>query len=124
MRERALDKYRREHPHGVAAGARALAGSLKGNKNVYRANSLGRTTSAAAVLPVREESERRKMALVLRGWREGGGGTDNRMNFEWSITPHIRTRAPPRGALVGVEKPPSILLENGKYFSAYTSQRI
>lgn len=26
-------------------------------------------------------------------WKFGGGGTDNQMNFEWSITPRIRTLA-------------------------------
>lgn len=63
MRERALDKYRREHPRGAArlrGQEHALAGSLKGNKNVYRANSLGQTTSAAG--SAGEERERRKMA--------------------------------------------------------------
>lgn len=39
------------------------------------------------------------MAPVLRGG--GGGGTDNRMNFEWSITPRIRTRMHPRMASAG-----------------------
>lgn len=33
----------------------------------------------------------------------GGGGTDNQMNFEWSITPRIRTRAPSQQASTGVK---------------------
>lgn len=74
--------------------------------------------------PRRRREKKENDGKWSRCWREGGGGggTDNRMNFEWSITPRIRTRAPPLRAPAGVEELPPVLLENGKYFSAYTSR--
>lgn len=63
------------------------------------------------------------MAPVLRGWRAGGQGRTTEWILSGVLLRILGPARPPR-APAGVEEPPSVLLENGKYFSAYTSQRI